>query len=133
LDLPSEAPCGRRSLEIVTGQKDYRPSGGHCHIYRIYCLLLASVAGPVLMKSTTQRFSLRPQNRLYLLNVTKPPPARKRMRRRMAASLPFSGSYWMPAVAYILLGVGVTVRGIRRCAGDRFGACRRDVPPAGII
>ena len=45
---------------------------GHCHIYRIYCLLLASVAGPVLMKSTTQRFSLRPKNRLYLLNVTKP-------------------------------------------------------------
>jgi hypothetical protein len=42
-------------------------------LYRIYCLLLASVAGPVLMKSTTQRFSLRPQNRLYLLNVTKPP------------------------------------------------------------
>ena len=36
------------------------------------CLLLASVAGPVLMKSTTQRFSLRPKNRLYLLNVTKP-------------------------------------------------------------
>jgi hypothetical protein len=24
------------------------------------------------MKSTTQRFSLRPKNRLYLLNVTKP-------------------------------------------------------------
>jgi hypothetical protein len=48
------------------------PFGWYCHIYRIYCLLLASVAGPVLMKSTTQRFSVRPKNRLYLLNVTKP-------------------------------------------------------------
>src|ERR1700751_4581846 len=28
------------------------------------------VAGPDLMKSTTQRFSVRPKNRLYLLNVT---------------------------------------------------------------
>ncbi len=34
--------------------------------------IMASVAGPVLMKSTTQRFSLRPKNRLCLLNVTKP-------------------------------------------------------------
>jgi hypothetical protein len=52
-----------------------RGFGGHCHIYRIYCLLLASVAGPVLMKSTPQRFWLRPKNRLYLLNVTKPSKA----------------------------------------------------------
>jgi hypothetical protein len=30
------------------------------------------ITGPVLMKSTTQRFSVRPKNRLCLLNVTMP-------------------------------------------------------------
>jgi hypothetical protein len=31
---------------------------------------------------------------------------------QVAANVPFSGSYWIPAAAYILLGVGVTVRGV---------------------
>src|ERR1700751_1928660 len=33
------------------------------------------IAEPVLMQSTPQRFSVRAKNRLYLLNVTKPPRA----------------------------------------------------------
>jgi hypothetical protein len=59
------------TLSPATSTSEKTSFHRHCHIYRIYCLLLASHRGPVLMKSTIQRFSVRPKNRLYLLNVTK--------------------------------------------------------------
>ncbi|MBI4724972.1 MAG: hypothetical protein HY765_08350 [Rhodomicrobium sp.] len=31
---------------------------------------------------------------------------------QVAASVPLSGSWWAPAAAYILLAIGVTVRGV---------------------